>query len=310
MLGFRAQLISLAILLGGLAVAVPTAAQQPPPADFVVHEWGVITTDDRLDPTAAPPPFVHRASEFAPQDGPALRKPVMYFYPGATAGRGAIDVRVGIPAASFDTTIFYPGAAVEGLSPRGLQVPGLHFTLRTGGDHRLPPNPPAWWVACRVPGAASVASADGEGEGFLFYETRIDVPGRPSFSLEELDGPLARVTAAPTGMSDVVAIARWGSAVHVGAVDTVATGATPAFSLSPASAEIARREVRDRLVRAGLYEAEANALVRVWSDSLDGDPAVVLYRLDPTVVSSLVPLTVTPAPASLVRVWLVMSPLR
>jgi hypothetical protein len=63
------------------------------------------------------------------------------------------------------------------------------------------------------------------------------------------------------------------------------------------------REVQKVLVGEGLYEDEARAMVRTWSESwFASEGTRVLYVVPRATTDALLPITMTPAPTELVRV--------
>ena len=63
------------------------------------------------------------------------------------------------------------------------------------------------------------------------------------------------------------------------------------------------RQIRDALVREGLYEREAAAMVKTWDDSWFAEQGVrVLYVLPPAWTDRILPLTLDPKPREIVRV--------
>jgi hypothetical protein len=73
-------------------------------------------------------------------------------------------------------------------------------------------------------------------------------------------------------------------------------------SLPALRSEIAR-QMRDALVREGLYEREAAAMVKTWDDSWFAEQGVrVLYVLPSAWTDRILPLTIDPKPREIVRV--------
>lgn len=293
-----------ATLLGVAVLAAPPAGRAQQADRFVVHEWGLATTDPAIDQTAAPPPFVHRLTrpEAAyPPDYPAPGKPVVYFYPAAG---GPDRFRVGVvPVGPLDGAIFYPGG--QRFGPEAGHD-GLYFDLsvtRAG----VPPVAGGWWAACRVPDAAVVMSQVGEAERFLFYE----LPPIPPYDAPAFrrTGGQIQVTAGGAPVRDALALRRVAGRLQVAAIDRVAAGETATAAFAPMDPEAFLGDLLGRLVRAGLYEAEARAFIAVWRDSLDGDPAIALYRPAPESIEAMVSLEISPEPDELVRVWFVAEPL-
>ena len=88
-----------------------------------------------------------------------------------------------------------------------------------------------------------------------------------------------------------------------GASHAVSLRSAQAFApLSDARADIARR-MREALVREGLYEREAAAMVQTWDDSWFAEQGTrVLYTLPRAWTDRILPLTIEPKPRELARV--------
>src|SRR5205085_1139126 len=63
------------------------------------------------------------------------------------------------------------------------------------------------------------------------------------------------------------------------------------------------RELRNILVADGLYEKEAQAMVDTWRDSWFEEGSRLIYVVPRDIVDRILPLDVTPAPASVARVF-------
>jgi len=64
-----------------------------------------------------------------------------------------------------------------------------------------------------------------------------------------------------------------------------------------------RREIERMLVKGGLYPREATAMVDSWRDSWFEDGTRVLYLVPSRTVDEILPLTLTPAPRTVTRVF-------
>jgi hypothetical protein len=64
-----------------------------------------------------------------------------------------------------------------------------------------------------------------------------------------------------------------------------------------------RREIERMLVNGGLYQREATAMVDSWRDSWFEEGTRVLYLVPPRAVKEILPLTITPAPKTVARVF-------
>lgn len=301
----RLALLALASLLAASCAAAPT----PPPdggPGFVVHEWGVIVTAHDLDPIEGLPWFVH-AGSWDPgmdPDDPVAEKPIVYFYPGP-GGPDDVSVTVRIPAPGYRAVAYYPESSsceTEEAEESGVPARGIvEFDLELASGGPLPDRSPPWWDACRVPGAAHVSAGE-EGERFLFYEAPLAPPAPPTF----FSGGDAFVVVAGTApVHDALWIRRDGTRLWYAAIDHVAASAMERAPVREVTEAALKEDLRRRLVGAGLFEDEADAMLRVWGESFDGAPPAVIYRLDPATVDATCPLAIDPVPGEVVRVWLV-----
>ena len=66
---------------------------------------------------------------------------------------------------------------------------------------------------------------------------------------------------------------------------------------------VASRRPREMLIDAGLYPREASAMLETWRDSWFEDGTRVFYVVPRTSVDAILPLTITPAPTDIKRVF-------
>jgi hypothetical protein len=72
---------------------------------------------------------------------------------------------------------------------------------------------------------------------------------------------------------------------------------------TPASFDTLRTELIAMLVKTGLYQKEAEAMVETWRDSWFEEGTRVFYLVPPASVDEILPLTVSPAPAAVARAF-------
>jgi hypothetical protein len=98
----------------------------------------------------------------------------------------------------------------------------------------------------------------------------------------------------------------------IGTLKDLVTLDAPELRDGPAALEQLRKVMADMLMKAGLYEKEARAMVETWRDSWFEEGTRVFYLVPRAQTDSLLPLTVTPAPAQVERVFVgrveVLSP--
>lgn len=93
----------------------------------------------------------------------------------------------------------------------------------------------------------------------------------------------------------------WGVDWHLW--ERVGPGETREFEFRGRKERNVGRFIAAALVKSGLYEREAQAMVKTWESSWFGEDGVrVFYLLPPSMTDELLPLQITPKPAELVRV--------
>jgi hypothetical protein len=154
-----------------------------------------------------------------------------------------------------------------------------------------------------------------ETERFLFYdglmpapdclrciktgEAGVTVKNQATFALEDLfviDRRHRRADAAPLAAAMPA--------------DPLAAGQQVELKLEPATPERLRTRVRQALLRRGLFEAEADSLLKIWHKGFfENEGLTVLSLLPQAEYDRMLPLEITPAPAARpVRVGVVLQP--
>jgi hypothetical protein len=327
---------------------------------LVVHEWGTFTVlqDERGKPIGGIntddeplPEFVHNLNwavngpssplppvyfKGVPRNHPdvytRLETPVIYFYP--PGGREmTVDVDVKFPAGWL--TQYYPNAVVtaDGHDGEKFNVGPLTYKsagtlswrgLKIGGTQDGPSTDvPAWLAPRRVPGAASVRTAAGEAERYLFYRGvgRMDAPLsvvrtadgtqlqvhsqvgnsvqlRPGMTM----GPLWLVDARADGTSAYRTI---DSIDLTQGPDKVLATTAASFAESEYRAEnlgALRKALHAALTRDGLFGDEAEGLLNTWEASYFRRPGLRMFFMVPRAWTDRhLPLHVS-APAQIERV--------
>jgi hypothetical protein len=311
-----------AILLG----ACPAGAA----GGLVIHEWGTLTSLEDENGQPIPginaddepvPAFVHRISQglllppsligskSVPRVHPdvtvRLETPVLYVHgqPGFT---GPLDVKVKYVGGWL--TEFYPDAeaVAPGIDPKTGRVGRisgdgtLHWEgLEIGGNPAGPATTERVWLAPRNVAADAISAPCGESEKFLFY--RGVGKGAPILSLcrDRQTGILrTRPNADPACNPSY-----WLADIH--------PDGTAAFQIvapfqsshpfepgdySTANISALRASIEAELIRSGLYQDEAEALLNTWQVSYFKNPGTrALYLWPRRAVDELLPLTITPA---------------
>jgi len=322
-----------------LSVALPRS-----PAPFVVHEWGTFTYVQGSDGTTLEglshdesdlPSFVRRRDE-APRSNnrTKMETPVTYFY---TPVAREVGVSVGFPSGVF--THWYPGARefAPALADETGAAPPLGAGNLSWGQIRLiPPDEfegrlpdvegKSHYLHARDVDAAFVrvcALGDpyplAEHERFLFYRG-VGTMGSPlsvrTTVVEGKGGTDVRLEARNDGRFDlehVYALVVLQGRATFSYTQALRPGETRTLRLavdgeSPDLDETTRglqRHLASSLELLGLYEKEAWAMVRTWTESYFQTEGVrVLFALPRSVTDAALPLLVDPAPDSMVRVMI------
>ena len=326
-----------------LAVLAVTAAAPASRVPFVVHEWGTFTSmqgapgeilEGLHHESEALPGFVHsrtgsEPSPFARFGDRSLNvrrihrctgkmeTPVIYFYGGEKR-----HVQVHVDFTSGLLTQWYPREAkmtpAADATAREIDL-GRIASSSLDWDRDLVPfesglpaampkvDDGAPWDLARQVHADYVVSGN-EADHYVFYRGlgRMDVP-LEVFARD--DGAIVK--------NDTVDIIPAAFAVemsaHLGrfvALPQITSGASVNASLGdetflPKAIVIARleKQMQAALVAQGLFEDEATAMVRTWSETWFGQEGRrVLYLVPRAQTDATIPLRITPAPDSLVRV--------
>lgn len=251
-----------------------------------------------------------------------METPVIYFY---TNKPQTISVDVSFPGGMF--TEWFPQLAPLAANTRPVPMRGMmrwndvkilpgngadetrYFPKDDGGSH---------YYAARETDASGVKvkGLDGsdEYEKFLFYRgvAQFEAPLRVTQVGER--GDVVRLEnrgTDPLGTFFIYSV-RGGRAAFVkanalapksGPSEAVIEFEKTAKPLAEVRAELGR-EMRQALTSAGLYERESAAMVKTWDDSWFGEEGTrVLYLLPQKWSDSVLPLTFTPAPKEVKRVF-------
>jgi hypothetical protein len=319
-----------------VSVSLFGATSIQPVGQVQVHEWGTFTSVAGshgesvawapLAATSDLPCFVQTLGKGVVKFTPGLVRmetPVVYFYAKEPT---KVSVRVDFPEGWI--TEWYPRATrviPDNPEPYGTNPGGgvmynpQHGRIEWNDLSILPgakPDLPATqgtsrYFAARATDSASLQSG-GQSEKMLFYRgiANFKVPLEPVLSA---DGVVLRNTG---GEAIPVAILFENQNGRIGyRIVRDVTGSTPMELAAPdltGTVQGLRRELTSVLEQAGLYPKEAAAMVETWHDSWFEDGMRVFYIEPRSAVDSVLPLTVTPAPAEVQRVFVgrveVMSP--
>ena len=292
-------------------LSVSPVAQTPPRVPLTVHEWGTFTSIAGADgqavrwqPQQAPedlPCFVERSGiQFKLQMAATVRMetPVIYFY----APR-AVDVSVDVAFNQGLITEWYPRAAVNynpRLSSGTISWPMVHVTPGAPAEWRREPGESHYYTARET--AADPVRVGAQPEKFLFYRG-LGQFQPPIAAIAQPDGGVQLRNTAGRPIGDVILFENRRGAMaftvhHL--TDSIARLPRPDMDDTMAAplSELARI-----LVAHGLYEAEAQAMVNTWKDSWFEEGARLLYIAPRADVDAILPLTISPKPAAVERVF-------
>ncbi|MBW2464533.1 MAG: hypothetical protein JRH11_22995, partial [Deltaproteobacteria bacterium] len=256
----------------------PQAVVRPPPPPPPGHGPGI-----------GPAPIVH-------PPGTVARKPVLFLY---AAQPTRVHIEVGFtggepwmayPGAQRGTNIGTAGTAglVWDLTVAPRRAPAFH------GVHRG-----HWWKDLRAAGGNAVVTDAGQSEGFVFFDG--PVAFERSFNLDHQDGGAAVTPASTERILFLLEGDRY-----------VEADLDPDTWRSRQVAMGGMAELRARLDQElqhrGLTLGEAHSLLETWRDELFRAPdRRAIYFVPRDAYDRMLPLTLTPAPAELIRVGLVID---
>ncbi|MGQ0628502.1 MAG: hypothetical protein ACT4PL_10440 [Phycisphaerales bacterium] len=307
----------------------PPTATTPP--GLVVHEWGTFTNfqgsdgvkrrfrtaiGDDLPSFVRGPGGTHAASSFVKESVYALHRmetPVIYFYAPAPA---SVSVRVDFPHGEI-TEIYPPATEFSSqrsqkpledrlFSGTSLRWEGL--TVAPAGESNQPPEikSKTHYAAARATESLNVTATTPTGphhEKFLFYRGAGDFETQAT--LRALGGgrfEFESVSSDATGAVMLIDIT--GSSVRFSAAGPTKGKSVLALGAEVTTLDKVTGEVEKHLTAAGLFAPEARAMVNTWKDLWFGEQGTrVLYILPESLVNTLLPLNVSPAPREVKRVF-------
>ncbi len=200
-----------------------------------------------------------------------------------------------------DVALYKKGAADGSVSWNAVAVrPGLaaDFPRDLADDN----NP---YYAARATSSAPLrvagAVADQQ-EKFLFYRgvSLFAVPISARFTAE---GNLLVRNSLEEGISSIIWFEHRGDRVGYRISDALQNETTLEPPELTATVESLSRDLEDILVARGLYRDEAYAMIQTWRNHWFEEGSRLFYIVPPRFVDTVLPLTVTPAPAQTVRVF-------
>jgi len=284
---------------------VPLGAPTDLPC-FVEHYKNRLFKVILANDAEAPTPIDYDTARSALIGKVRMETPVLYFYSKQDA---AVSVRVRFPRGLL--TEWYPTATATqpNVLPRVLDDPavvgGLDWPYVQITPNRTPSLPmgtaPSHYYAARQTDAAPI-SVNGYDEKFLFYR---GVAGfsAPISAVLNADGSVRVTNLGTEPIPNVILFDNHAGIIgyrSIGALQTSVTIAKPAGATDQVTL---RSELVAMLVRAGLYDKEAQAMVDTWRDSWFEEGTRVFYILPRAAVDAVLPLTITPAPTQIARAF-------
>jgi hypothetical protein len=284
---------------------------------LVVHEWGTFTSISGVDgvalewrPLNGPtdlPGFVHTIQG----GGKGLRHPsikadlaatvrmetpVLYFY-----SDNEMDVSVKVDFPKGKITEWYPQARDVGTS-----IDWGRLKVMPGAAVNLPVEyKESHYYPARETDSApiQVCATDGklvQQEKFLFYR------GVGTFDLPvsaKLEGDkVALKNLGKDEIAHVIVFENRGGKIGYRLSDGLAGELTQARPELDKNFDSLVRELKRTLVASGLYEKEADAMIKTWRDNWFEEGLRVFYILPRRTTDAVLPVTIEPRPTELVRV--------
>jgi len=323
----RSRIFGLTLLCFSLS-ATFSAQNQPIDLDLTVHEWGTFTSIaggdglaekwSTLNGSAVLPHFVDHFS--GPQAKAGLlgtvrmETPVLYFY-----SPHEVTVSVKVKFSKGLITEWYPQASRVKPDPEKVLDREALYRRHGGGSiawdsvtvsPNLAPGFPRenegnQYYAARKTSAAPLVvktAAGDQQERFLFYRgvSTFSVPISATVTPE---GNLRIKNLAQEEISSVILFERRGDKVGY----RIGGGLQSEMSLDPpeltATFDSMSRDLQDILTGQGLYPDEAHAMIETWRQSWFEEGSRLFYVVPHDFLNAIVPLTINPAPAQTVRVF-------
>jgi len=310
------------VIAAALVTTVGFARTPACPSDVTVHEWGTFTSVAGEDghaiewmPLDGPidlPCFVERSYPVSPKGALFARvrmeTPVLYFYSPRNA---AVDVRVGFKQGLISE--YFPSAKVEpgSFAPSRLIEQGFESAISWRGVRILPQAAPEFltesapnhYYAARATDAAPI-EVGADRERFLFYR------GVGNFALP-ITATIAHgndivVRTEGNGIPSLMLFENRGGRIGLRVQDAPAPRvllSRPELEEDEEGVDGVRAALQGMLEAQGLYPREARAMIETWRDSWFTEGARILYVVPQETIDAVLPLSIDPAPARIVRAF-------
>jgi hypothetical protein len=293
------------------AWAGPARPADNPHEGFVVHEWGTFSTFSgsngaflKFYPNDRDlPGFVHSRHRDVKGGLPdvyvSLETPVMYFY---SDKERTASVRVDFPKGRM--TDWYPQSSRPPI--QGLVWDDLKILPRGQSSAQGETGQGRYFVARETDASAVIASDKGkkEYEKFLFYRGVGDFAMPFSVTVQG-DGAFKIKNTGADAVPGLFLVRVENRKVFFKPQGRLAAGEE--VSMREATAESTAEKLGDAvaamLVKQGLYEKEARAMVKTWSSDWFGEDGTrIIYFVPESLTKEFLPLAIEPRPDRLVRV--------
>jgi hypothetical protein len=333
----KRRLLACAILALSLAALPVLFRAQTPPADpaLTAHEWGTFTSIAGRDSHAAEwlpltgstdlPTFVEHFQ--TPEFKGGLRgtvrmeTPVLYFYTNRPT-----TLSVHVSFAQGLITEWYPHA--NRVEPVGLQTQTrmVSYLKDWSRQHKQPDSSISWNSIMLEPGGSSTlpredranhyyaarqtsstplrikTQSGDQTEKFLFYRGVASFSVPVSVQLAN-DGKILAQNLGAQEIPAMLVFERRGDKLGFRIADASAAQLTLDPPELNATMDSLKQAVEDMLIAQGLYQDEAQAMFETWRDSWFEEGSRLLYIVPRQFLDGVLPLTITPAPAQTVRVF-------
>jgi hypothetical protein len=296
-----------------VAAAIASMATQPAtaPAPLVVHEWGTFTSIAGEDgqavqwlPHAGPsdlPCFVERSLyniKGSLWGTVRMETPVLYFYAPTP-----LDVNVDVVFREGAITEWYPHA--DGADPRSgrdgwIRWPKVRVTPGAAAEFPVEPGSSHYYAA-RATDAAPIEVAS-QKERFLFYRG-VGWFAPPLSATLNTKGEATVWSPSNDPLGDIIVFDNHGGTIAYGVQRGSKGRLTMARPAVDDDVTGLQRALVKILIANGLYAKEAEAMVATWTDSWFEEGTRLFYIVPRATVDAILPLTITPAPQQIERVF-------
>jgi hypothetical protein len=311
--------LAIIVFLGVKLSARHNATNTVAPADnnLIVHEWGTFTSIAGKDgvalewrPLNGPtdlPKFVHTIQEGSAGLRDATPKadlsasvrmetPVIYFYANSD-----VDVSVKVDFPKGKITEWYPQARIVRTG-----INWGRFKVMPGAALNLPAEySPSHYFAARETDSAliQVCSTDGkppQQEKFLFYRGvgTFDLP----LSVKLAGDKVVLKNLSTNTIAHLIVFENRGGKIGYRVLDAFAGETTSERPTLDQNIDSLILDLKQTLIASGLYEREAEAMIKTWRTSWFEEGLRVFYVLPRETTDRVLPIEVEPKPAQMVRV--------